>query len=189
MKKALVLLCTLALLPITAINAEENPNQKQIDEIENQINAKEKEIEELKNQLKELMDDGENNFFNTWHEFDTFKIRFTGGRIADDIDGNPALILVYDWENIGEEDLSPFTSFSLKGFQDGVQTDPFIVVMEANNGEGLKEVKTGGKITGAETTISITNINKPLDIELDKAISFNSNTVIATTLDLSQFLE
>lgn len=128
MKKALVLLCTLALLPITAINAEENPNQKQIDEIENQIEAKEKEIEALKTQLKELMNDGENNFFNTWHEFDTFKIRFTGGRIADDIYGNPALILVYDWENIAEEDQAPFISFSLKDFQDGVQTDPFIVV-------------------------------------------------------------
>lgn len=131
-------------------------------------------------------DDKKDEFFNTWHDFGTFKVNFTGARIEKDFSGIDALVLTYDWENTGTEAQSPFLTFSLKGFQDGVETEPFTVVMDSNIGEGQKEVKEGGKISGAETIVGITDINKPLVLELDEIFSFSKAKLIETTIDLSE---
>lgn len=131
-------------------------------------------------------DDKKDEFFNTWHDFGTFKIKFTGARIEKDFSGIDALVLTYDWENTGTEAQSPYVTFSLKGFQDGVETEPFTVVMDSNIGEGQREVKAGGKISGAETIVGISDINKPLDIELDEWLSFSKAKLIETTINLSE---
>ena len=41
-----------------------------------------------------------------------------------------------------------------------------------------KEIRPGGSIEGAQTTVSISDMNKPLEIELDESFSFNSEPII-----------
>lgn len=95
--------------------------------------------------------------------------------IADDYEGNQALVITYDWENNSEDSKSPYLTFSAKGFQDGVETDSAIFVDGVDLGKGQKEVKSGGKISGAHTTVGIEDMSKPLLLEIDKLITFNKD--------------
>lgn len=95
--------------------------------------------------------------------------------IADDYEGNQALVITYDWENNSEGSKSPYLTFSAKGFQDGVETDSAIFVDGVDLGKGQKEVKSGGKISGAHTTVGIEDMSKPLLLEIDELITFNKD--------------
>lgn len=95
--------------------------------------------------------------------------------IADDYEGNQALVITYDWENNSEDSKSPYLTFSAKGFQDGVETDSAIFVDGVDLGKGQKEVKSGGKISGAHTTVGIEDMSKPLLLEIDELITFNKD--------------
>lgn len=105
-------------------------------------------------------------------------------RLAKDYEGNDALIIEYDWMNDSENTTSPFITFNIKGFQDDVETDFAIMVEGADVGTGQKDVKPGGSIEGAQTTVSISDIEKPLELELDELFSFNREPFI-TEIDLS----
>ncbi|WP_158241151.1 DUF5067 domain-containing protein [Planomicrobium sp. MB-3u-38] len=101
-----------------------------------------------------------------------------------DYEGNNALIVEYDWVNNSEDSTSPFMTFMLKGFQDDVETDDVIMVEGVDLGIGQKEVRPGGLIEGAQSTVGISDITKPLELELDELFSFNGTPYIAE-IDLS----
>lgn len=101
-----------------------------------------------------------------------------------DYEGNNALIIDYDWVNNSADSASPFMTFMLKGFQDNVETDDVIMVEGVDLGTGQKEVRPGGVIEDAQSTVGISDITKPLELELDELFSFNSNPYIAE-IDLS----
>ncbi len=93
---------------------------------------------------------------------------------------------MYDWTNKDEKAGAPFLSFSLKGFQDGVETDDSVFVMDGVDlGIGQKEVKSGATITDAEGVVGITSMDKPMDIELDKLMTFDKAPYTMTISDLS----
>lgn len=119
-------------------------------------------------------------------EFDTFDITIKSFSIVKDADGKPVLKYVYDWTNKDKKAAAPFMTFGLKGFQDGVETDNAVLVMEGVDlGIGQKEVKSGATIKGAEGIVGISAIDKPLDLELDKLISMDSAPYKMTIKDLS----
>ena len=119
-------------------------------------------------------------------EFDTFDITIKSFSIVKDTDGKPVLKYVYDWTNKDKKAAAPFMTFGLKGFQDGVETDNAVLVMEGVDlGIGQKEVKSGATIKDAEGIVGITAIDKPLDLELDKLISMDSAPYKMTIKDLS----
>lgn len=101
-----------------------------------------------------------------------------------DYEGDSALIIEYDWVNNSEDSTSPFMTFMLKGFQDDVETDDAIMVEDVDLGVGQKEVRPGGAIEGAQSTVGITDTTKPLELELDELFSLDSNPYIAE-IDLS----
>lgn len=101
-----------------------------------------------------------------------------------DYEGDNALIIEYDWINNSEDSTSPFMTFMLKGFQDDVETDDVFMVEGVDLGIGQKEVRPGGVIKRAQSTVGISDMTKPLELELDELFSFDSQPYIAT-IDLS----
>lgn len=101
-----------------------------------------------------------------------------------DYEGNNALIIEYDWVNNSDDSTSPFMTFMLKGFQDDIETDDVIMVEGVDLGIGQKEVRPGGIIEGAQSTVGISDTTKPLELELDEVLSFDNNPYIAE-IDLS----
>lgn len=105
-------------------------------------------------------------------------------KLGADQDGKDALIVEYDWVNESEESAAPFMTFSLKAFQDGVETDDVFMVEGVDLSIGQKEVKPGGSIQGAQDVVGISDINKPLELEIEEAFSFSSKPY-TTVIDLS----
>ena len=95
----------------------------------------------------------------------------------------------YDWENTGKEKSSPFMTFSLTGFQDGVETNSdYYFSDNLDLGKGQKEVKSGGKIIDAQEPVGIDDIDKPIDIELNESFSFDENTYTLVIKDLKSLI-
>lgn len=104
--------------------------------------------------------------------------------LSVDYEGNDALIIEYDWVNNSEDSTTPFMTFLLKGFQDGVETDDVIMVEGVDLSIGQKEVRPGGKIEGAHGVVGVSDPSKPLELELDELFSITSNPYIVE-IDLS----
>ena len=102
-----------------------------------------------------------------------YTIVFTEYKIVKDTNNKPVLRVTYNWKNNDDKSAYPFMTFSLKGFQDKVETDNMVMVLNnVDLGKGQKEIKPGGEIKGAHTIVGIESLDKPLTLELDKSISF-----------------
>ena len=102
-----------------------------------------------------------------------YTIVFTEYKIIKDTNNKPVLRVTYNWKNNDDKSAYPFMTFSLKGFQDKVETDNMVMVLNnVDLGKGQKEIKPGGEIKGAHTIVGIESLDKPLTLELDKSISF-----------------
>lgn len=116
--------------------------------------------------------------------FDDFDFTLTGLSLTKDYKGNDVLKISYDWVNTGDEATSPFVTFNLLAFQDGVETEDAYFVDDIDLGLGQKEVKPKGKIS-AEDGLGIADITKPLELELSELISFDDLTYTMVIEDLS----
>lgn len=185
MKRKFIALMLLAALSLTACGGGEQKSSKEPAAASSNAEAPKQEssetsISEEKNADERVFELGKKV------EFDTFDITIKSFSIVKDTDGKPALKFVYDWTNKDEKAGAPFLSFSLKGFQDGVETDDSIFVMDGVDlGIGQKEVKSGATITDAEGVVGITSMDKPMDIELDKLMTFDKAPYTMTISDLS----
>ena len=119
-------------------------------------------------------------------EVGEYTITIQSYELSTDFEGNDALIVNYDWVNNSDDATMPALTYRLKGFQDGVETDDVFMVDGVDLGIGQKEVKSGGKIEGAQDAIGIGDMSKPLEIELDELFSFKDNPYV-TVIDLSTF--
>ena len=103
-----------------------------------------------------------------------YSIVFTEYKIIKSTDNKPVLRVTYNWKNNDDKPVAPFMSFSLKGFQDKVETDNMVPVIEnVDLGKGQKEIKPGGEIKGAHAIVGIESLDKTLTLELDEFVSFN----------------
>lgn len=119
-------------------------------------------------------------------DFEEFEITIQSYSISQDYDGDPALIVTYDWVNTSDDSASPFMTFNLKGFQNNVETGDSFMVDDVDLGIGQREVRPEGEVTGAQTTVGIDDMDAPLELELDILFSFADDTSYVTTLDLSE---
>ena len=69
-------------------------------------------------------------------------------------------------------------TYILKGFQDDIEIDNSIVFEGADLGIEQKQVKPGGTVEGAQTSVGISNVTKPLELELNGLFSPNSKPFI-----------
>lgn len=105
--------------------------------------------------------------------------------LGTDFEGKDALIITYDFENGSKEAVTPTFQIHFKGYQDGVQTDDLFMVDGVDLGIGQKEIKPGAKITDAQAVVGITDLSKPLLLEVDELISFTSKPY-SLEVDLSK---
>lgn len=108
-----------------------------------------------------------------------YTITFTEYKIVEDYEKKPVLRVTYDWKNESDDDSYPFTSFSLNGFQDGVETERgFVMSDQVDLGIGQKKVKKGGEIKGAHAVVGITSLDKPLLLELEKSFNISDEKMV-----------
>lgn len=161
--------------------AEEN-NQEEAEATQEEV---EEEIdEELEDEP--LPDDQTDELtLNQPIEFEGFTITFTNFELVKDFDGNDVLKYTYDWENTSDETIAPFMTYSLRGFQNGVETDYAGFTEEVDLSIGQRDVRPGGSIQAAEGEVGVEDVNSPLELELQEAFSW-SDEAYSTVIDLNE---
>ncbi len=114
-----------------------------------------------------------------------YSVTVTKLKIVKDWDGNKVLKVTYDWKNNSSEATAPFVSISFTGFQDGVQTDWSYFSDAINLEKSQKEVKPGAALAGVQDGVGITDMSKPLVIELEQWGGFGYETYTMTIDDLN----
>lgn len=118
-------------------------------------------------------------------EFEDFSVTIKSLSVITDYEGKPALKVVYDWTNNGEDTNAPFTSFSITGFQNGVETDDFVMSDQLDLGIGQNNVRPGATITDAEDAVVIADMAAPLELELTEWISWDDVAYLYIIDDLN----
>lgn len=119
-------------------------------------------------------------------EFETFTVTITGFETSTDFDGNPMLVYNYDWVNTGEETNSPFMTFDITGFQNGVSTETSPFSDNVDYGAGQVEVRPEGKVEGAQGAVGLTSAEDAVELELTEIFSFEDNAY-TTTINPSDY--
>lgn len=118
-------------------------------------------------------------------DFGNFVITINNIKLSKDFNEKDVLVIDYDWENTSEESSSPFITFSIKGYQDNVETDYSVYVEDVDMEKGQKDVKPGGKIEGAQTTIGIEKMDQPLELELTRLLAVDKE-IYSVTINPSE---
>lgn len=94
-----------------------------------------------------------------------FEITVTELSVVDDYRGKPVVKIIYKWTNNSNAVKKPYMSFVMKAVQDETDTDVYVLSDYINLGSGQIDVDPGVTVT-AEHGVCITDINKPLTLEL-----------------------
>ncbi len=101
--------------------------------------------------------------------------------LTSDYDGNPAIIVDFDFTNNGEETTSFMSAAHAKAFQDGVQLE-VALIMNAdvyNSENSMKEIKTGATLNVQEAWV-LTSESSPVEVELEEFLSFSDEKLEKT---------
>ena len=160
-------------------------NEQEIEIVAEEVEAGE-EDEEEEEEFEEVAADTSNEIIlGEPMEIGEYTMTFQSYELGTDYEGKDALIINYDWINNSEDTASPFMTFILKGFQNGVETGDVFMVDGVDLGIGQSEVRPGGKIEGAQDIVAIDDMDTPLELELDELFSFENNEKLVV-LDLSE---
>lgn len=117
---------------------------------------------------------------------DEMTASFVGGELMTTVDGEPALVLYYDFTNAKAKAESFIYSFAVTVYQDGIECDPAyswdFAEAPADAYSSLIGVKDGATIRVAKY-FRIRSISEPLDMELSRMFAFGA-TPMSLTLEL-----
>lgn len=107
--------------------------------------------------------------------FGDYEITVQSFELIKDYDDEEFLKITYDWMNNSDKEEMATTTFSFRGYQDGVETDMAITISDdLDLGIGQKKVRAGYGQEGVEDILAL-DPTKPIEIELSEWISFGGD--------------
>lgn len=114
--------------------------------------------------------------------------KFKEYALGVDSDGEPAVILTFDYTNNSEESNYAFTDFSINIFQDGISRDSAYLDFKNEWAKELSNFTTAIR-DGASLTVchafSLDNISSSIDVEVKEAINWDETQKM--TIDISKY--
>ena len=89
-----------------------------------------------------------------------------------DYEGNSILVINYDFTNNSNREQMASFAVNFTAYQNGIETDSFLISDDIDLGIGQKKIKPGTTITGVQTG-AVLEDDSVLTIELDELISFD----------------
>ena len=152
----------------------ENPGEYQEDESEEKQEAEKAETEKTtkKSNPNQLGD---------------YEVVIKSAKVTKDYEGEPAVIVTFEFTNNSDETKSWMTAVSAKAFQDGVELDSAFVSSsnkdyDASN--STKEIKPGATIN-VQKAYELDNTSSDVEIEVSEWLSFNKDTVLTKTFQIN----
>lgn len=114
-----------------------------------------------------------------------YVVKINSLRKSIDMNGNPAVIVNYDYTNNSEETTSALGSILVSVFQDGIQLDNAIGAEGIESDNYIKQVRPGNTIQGCEEGF-ITTSDSPLEIEIIAASEMFSGETQLVNADMPE---
>lgn len=91
-------------------------------------------------------------------DIDGCHVVVTGSQVAKDYNGNPIIVVSYDFTNNTDKNQTPIWAFFGKAFQDGVELDIAFVTDDSVYDPGIeqKEIQPGVTLTGCQKAYVLT---------------------------------
>ena len=103
--------------------------------------------------------------------------------VTTDYEGNPAIVVNYNWTNGSTETKMALTAVLAKAFQDGVQLDSAMMLSDNYAPNTATELKPGASL-GVQAAFVLRNTTSPVEFELSEAFAFDNDQVVAKTFDI-----
>lgn len=105
-----------------------------------------------------------------------YYVEIKDGVLAEDYNGETAVIITYTWTNNSEETTSAMVNISEKAFQDGVELDSAIIMDSSvyDSGASMKDVRPGTSID-VQCAFELANQTSPVEVELSELFNFSKN--------------
>lgn len=97
---------------------------------------------------------------------------------STDVEGNPVVVLTYNWGNYSNRDQSPMVAIDIAGYQNGTETNSFGVVASLDAEPATKTAKPESIVKGVQTSVGIDDPSQPLTIEIGETFDFGDNKLI-----------
>ena len=114
---------------------------------------------------------------------------FKGYEISEDYEGNPALLLFFDYTNNSSNASSASSDFYIQVFQDGISQNiaflPYQSEFSTEYNNSMTDIRDGASLSTC-SCFSIQNTTSPVDIEIKEFVNF-SDELQSFTIDLSQY--
>lgn len=157
--------------------ATDEPNSSSIEDSAN-IDSNEPEApkEAEKSENPEPVSGGKMEQAGTLGNFD---VAIKGAQLAEDYEGNPAIIITYSWTNNSEETTSVMVSMIEKAFQDGLELDTAIIVDSDiyDSDITMKDVRPGTTID-TQCAYVLTSDTAVVEFEISEFLSFSDDLVV-----------
>lgn len=107
-----------------------------------------------------------------------YHVEIKGMSLANDTDGDPAIVITYAWTNNSDKTTSAEVALMEKAFQDGIQLDTAFILDNSvyDSGLGFKDVRPGSTLD-IQAAYSLTSETSPVEFELSEFISFSDELV------------
>lgn len=104
---------------------------------------------------------------------------------ATDYDGNPVIIVNYDFTNNSDETVSPSIALLASAFQDGIELETAFVVDESVYDGSVDdlEVRPGATLTGCQSALELTS-QSPVEFEIEEFLG--DGEVLMKTFEVQQ---
>lgn len=108
-----------------------------------------------------------------------FDVEIKEAKLAEDYEGNLAIVITYSWTNNSEETTSVMATMMEKAFQDGVQLDTAIIGDEDvyDSEIGMKDIRPGTTID-AQCAFVMTSETAIVEFEISEFLGFSDDLVI-----------
>lgn len=110
-----------------------------------------------------------------------YYVKLTGVTVAEDYEGNPALIVNYDFTNNSDEAANAMWSLNIDVFQNGLELETAVIADSSvyDSGQSMRDIQTGATLSCQDAFV-LEDTTSPVEIHVSELISFDDTEVTAT---------
>lgn len=107
-----------------------------------------------------------------------FDVEITGAALAQDYEGNPAIVISYIWTNNSEDTTSPMAEVIGSAFQDGIELETAIIADDEvyDSGSSMKEVRPGASLE-VQAAYVLDSETSVVEFEIEEFLGFSDEMV------------
>ena len=114
-----------------------------------------------------------------------YTVSIDGAFTSVDLDGNPAVVVVFTWQNNSDKEQMFATALDPRCYQDGVELEPGYMVEGCDYSENMVHVKPGGSNT-VQQAFLIRDVDLPIHVEVRELMSLDDTVLASTTYTRKQ---